>query len=182
MRTLRLSLAGTVIVVLLGGLGGAVVAEEYGPVTWTYVTGTVIDEGDWQDPNPDHDWTSSIEHAPGMSREMSIEWSDPRLPATSTSVSNMDIHHGTDSMADWLVVWTMAEGEQGAGGTWTGTGSGFVEADHGGVGVLLYTGHGAYEGLSAILSQKDVGDVTTYEGYIIEGPLPQLPDVPAAID
>ena len=39
MRTLRLSLAGVVILVLLAGVTGIALAQEPEQVTWTHVTG-----------------------------------------------------------------------------------------------------------------------------------------------
>jgi hypothetical protein len=82
MRTLRLSLFGSVIVVLLGGLGGAVVAQaagEAGP--FTPVTGVRLSA---TTDTSEEEW--SMEGSVGVARNFKllemVEWSDPVCPAT----------------------------------------------------------------------------------------------------
>ena len=99
MRTLRLSLVGTVMLALLGGLGGAVMAldEEEMPVTATRVTGTQIDSV-WDESEMEE---TSDEHGVGGLRGLRIretwEWSGFRgvvfsggLPAMPEPVEPTD--------------------------------------------------------------------------------------------
>ena len=92
MRTSQLSLVGTVILTLLGGLGSAVMAQEEGegPLV-THVTGTIIDT--FYD-----DSMAEITYAPGDVTRVTgatyvetNEWSDPRLPAEKRLVTRL--HH-----------------------------------------------------------------------------------------
>jgi hypothetical protein len=148
MRTLRLSLVGVVTLALLGGLGGAAMAQEE-EQTATHVTGRVV----------------------------SGEWSDPRLPPMMTGRMNLDAHwRETDAILPWASTHRL----DGPDGAWTVTERGFMEAD-GAFALLVLTGEGAYEGLSAMLVEVVLeaytgDDETILEGYIFEGGLPPLPD------
>ena len=67
MRTLRLSLVGTVILALLGGVGGAVTAQDPEAATWTHVTGRTV-EGEWNVEGTPARWEDSIEFRPSRSQ------------------------------------------------------------------------------------------------------------------
>jgi hypothetical protein len=172
MRTLRLSLAGAVILALLGGLSVAVVAqadEEQAP-TATYVTGGEV---------------SGSTSGPYVAKEM--DWSDPRLPSRMREDFNIDehvaIHPDGLAMAGQMARTYRLDGPEGA---WAGTGRvlGWMtqpisEDEHSEtwVELLTLTGEGAYEGLSATLVRVIYeGDISPYEGFIFEGGLPPMPD------
>jgi len=89
MRTLRLSLVGTIIVVLLGGLGAAPAAlmSQADESTATWVTGTST-IGEMREPET----FIEGELVRGMGFTSTVEWSDPRLPAAMTTIANIDEH------------------------------------------------------------------------------------------
>jgi len=181
MRTLRLALAGTVTLALLG-LGGATVAqdEEDAPVTVTQVTGEAfsdrtMNQGAWTDVDGGGQQRGAV-------FEHDIEWSDPRLPSLMRLHENLNIHWVGDEDAAWTLVGNVRlEGEEGA---WTGAEYGLGEDSPTGATLqprmMLLTGEGAYEGLSAVL-QRQHEVITTasrpvFEGYIFEGELPPMPE------
>ena len=172
MRTLRWSLAGMVILVLVGGLSlaaAAQVEEGQEAPTATYVTGVAVSE------------LEDVDHA-----GWEMAWSDPRLPsraqyrfgaetgrsihpdgtvmaAQMVAVVRLDGPDGGWSGTDWILAWALetGPGEQGPD-TWTE--------------VLMLDGDGDYEGLSATLTNAGRGDgIGPYEGFIFEGELPQMP-------
>ena len=173
MRTLRLSLAGTAILALLGGLGGAVMAqdEEEMPVTATRVTGTQIDSV-WDESEMEE---TSDEHGVGGLRGLRIretwEWSDPRLPALKTGVWNNNAHAMGEN--EWVLAWTGANRLDGPEGSWSGTATGMYELRAGsGFGLDVYIGEGPYAGLTAVFHCTG----TTCDGYILEAELSPMPD------
>ena len=182
MRTLRLSLAGTVILALLGGLSGAVVAQEE-EQTATHVTGKVI-SGEWDFPTSSRSTVEgSIQHVLVMQAVRQFEWSDPRLPPMMTSRMATDAHwYESDANPSAAVPWASTHRLDGPDGAWTATERGFMETDGFESFVLLVlTGEGAYEGLGAMLVEgvseaPDGDDDTIWEGYIFEGELPSMPD------
>jgi hypothetical protein len=93
------------------------------------------------------------------------EWSDPLLPPDLTNRMNTATFSG-----DWegmvIVASLLFEGPEGY---WTGIGQGRT---------WVLTGHGVYEGLSAILTTTaDIeADTLTVEGAIYAGPLPPVPE------
>jgi hypothetical protein len=174
MRTLRAVLVGMVIIALLGGLSGAVLAQDE-EQTATHVTGRVI-SGEWGGATSETA-EGSIQHMLDMQAVRQVEWSVPRLPPTMTGRMNLDAHwRETDAILPWASTHRL----DGPDGAWTVTERGFMEAD-GAFALLVLTGEGAYEGLSAMLvevvSEEITGDSPTiWEGYIFEGGLPPLPD------
>jgi hypothetical protein len=152
MRALRLSVPGTVVLALLGGLGGFAVAgddEALAPDMPHEVSGTLRFDGEFLGS------TVSVEDGRTLVRghgphEM-IELDDPRLSGTVRTVLNRDYigdrQYGSD-------------GEVGAGaielvsddGSWVGTMRGYVSMDprthhwH-----CELTGTGAHDGFPALL-------------------------------
>jgi hypothetical protein len=171
MRTMRLSLVGTVILALLYGLGAAplVVMAQVDELTATWVTGT-SSPGEMLPPE------SMIEGPPNLVRGMgltsTVDWSDPRLPAAMTTMVNIDEHPLEFGNA---ATWAQAHRLDGPDGAWVGVGYGAVFPE-GEVGLILLTGEGAYEGLGAVLKviPPDDGEVI-YEGYLYDTGLPPLP-------
>ena len=185
MRTVQMSLVGTVVLALLGAMGGAALAQdepaaieevgrpdEEAPVTATHVTSTPIDHA--SDDSGVELWTDErgVEHFHGFRAFSTDEWSDPRLPSDSAMVENFDIYRTDDGTQ---VVGMSAIRLDGPNGSWTGTATSLYSLPDGtGSGVMVLTGEGAYEGLFAVL----MGDPSGMDGYIFEGEMPPMPDPP----
>jgi hypothetical protein len=177
MRTLRLSLAGMLILALLGGLGGvAAAASDADAPGITWFTGTITDE-QWHFDGAE-DWIEDdVSYTRGVVFEWTVEWTDPRLPATMWQQLNMEEHlPATPTSAVPYAVGVLLPGETGS---WRGTGRG-IGYDEGFIQVVL-EGDGAYEGQYIILDRKDAtladGSVTrTFDGFIVEGELTPMPD------
>ena len=171
MRTTRIPLVGAVTLMLLGGLGGVMLAQDEMPLTATRVTGTVIDKV-WDDSEAEF---TTDEHGVDQLRGLSIhetwEWSDERLPADKTGVWNNNGHW--IGAGDGVLAWTGANRLDGPDGSWSGTATGFYELMTGkSFGLDVYVGEGAYDGLTLVLQCGD----TTCDGYILEGELPPMPE------
>ena len=155
MRTLRLSLAGTVILALLGGLGGMALAQDEDP--WF---------GDWLEPTEEgafgaagHDLPRceldkserEAEYGPTGGKEIrnllftcEVVFSDPRL--TGTQTTRFTERGFTDGgYVNWGTMDIV-----GADGTWSGWFQG-IEDPTGQTDLhIVLTGSGAYEGLTNI--------------------------------
>jgi hypothetical protein len=166
-------------VVLLGGLAGAVVAQdgdESGPMVTSFTGVRVNEMGDISE----EEWTE--EDGVGQARTYklreNVEWSDPRLPSEVLNVVNLDIYDIGDP-APVMVAFTTSL--QGPDGYWTGGGSGFCDMDGDCFGLTTVTGHEAYDGLFAVihevpLEDPDARGIVGYEGLIFEGEMPPMPD------
>ncbi|HYO18132.1 MAG TPA: hypothetical protein VES02_05640 [Dermatophilaceae bacterium] len=182
MRTLRLSLVGTIILALLGGLTATVIARTDGSIK---VTGSMMSSGSTGSPEFSEDGTLGedwVGHGRGMDWLAQVEWSDPRLPSEVQSVVNFEAY-GSESDGDVGVVvanntWLL----EGQDGSWSGSWTGWCDAegDHCRAMVTL-TGHGAYEGFYAVLTeqpQEDASGTVTqmFEGAILAGEMPPVPE------
>ncbi len=186
MRTLRSTLMGAVILGLLASPSIAVAAQVEGEMpTVAYVTGRVITDtspkDDWEETRTDEGPDAIVVHVLGWRVERSIDWNDPRLPSEMVSRTNMDMHISRD---DSVQVFAESLRLDGPDGAWTGTGHAVViEHGHGAESLIILTGEGAYEGLSAVLvtesvradPELDENDYTLYRGYIFEGEMPPMP-------
>jgi len=150
MRTLRLSLAGTVILALLGGLGLTAVAQDgaIDPMAPGYFT-LVSDTG------------------------AALETTDPRFGGTFVANEPDEVRiagGGNRTVYSGLV---HIENEQGA---WKGWTSGFAwEGEVRWHEQMWFAGEGAYEGLSAVaVGQCCPGGEMIMEGIIFEGDVPPL--------
>lgn len=172
MRTVRLFLAGTVILALLGGLGAAAIAQDDGSGRATYFTGTrtsavETETGDWREED-------GVARLRGARAIETVDWSDPRLP------SEMQISQNVDMLAGEAAVFgtTLLEGPEGY---WTGQFIAYCDVESVCSGMNALTGHGAYEGLFAVMRAFDdiegpeFGD-WVFEGLILEGEMPPMPD------
>jgi hypothetical protein len=179
MRTLRLSLAGTVILALLGGLGGVATAQvdaEHGPATpfTGAVQSTTVDTSE-------EVWSveGDIGHARIFKTHEIVEWSDPRLPTDKLNVLNFDMYD-IGEFRQTPISGTMLLEDQD--GYWTGTFTSFCDADGECHGMNVLTGHGDHEGLFAVFRASPPRDPETeehlvlYEGLIFEGEMPPMPD------
>jgi hypothetical protein len=168
-----MSLAGMVILALVAGLGGAVVAQEEEEmlVTATRVTGTKVSQV-WDDSQAAFTTDEhGVEGMRGMPIRETFEWSDERLPALKTGIWHNDAHWLSDSEA--VLAWTGANRLDGPEGSWSGTATGFWEPmANSGFGLDIYVGEGPYEGLTAVFQCTG----TTCDGYILESGLPPMPD------
>jgi hypothetical protein len=185
MRTLRLSLVGTVIFALLAGMAGTVLARTDGS---TKVTGSVAWSG-MGDPTGfefteegviGEDW---IGHGRGMKVQVGFEWSDPRLPTQAEMVLNFDAY-GSEADGDvgarpssstWLL--------EDSDGSWSGPWTGWCDDEEHCRGLVTLTGLGAYEGFYAVLTEQpredEDGTITQmFEGGIFAGEMPPVPAPP----
>jgi hypothetical protein len=123
----------------------------------------------------------------GAVYEFAIDWSDPRLPSLMRSTENWDFYSASDRGVLPILGNVRLESPDGV---WTGMDYGLMEELAEGqdgypqTRLMLLSGEGAYEGLSAVLERKyekdapAVSDSPTFEGYILEGGLPPAPEAP----
>jgi DNA-binding beta-propeller fold protein YncE len=168
---MRLSLAGTVILALLGGLGVVTLAQaDTDSAKVTHFTGTRVSAVDG---TIDESWEADgIGHARGYHATETIEWSDPRLP------SELQIVQNVDALGQGAVV-TGATLLEGAEGYWTGGFTAYCDPDSDCHGMNTITGHGAYEGLSAVFHgfwAAGPGSDWVFDGVIYEGETLPMPE------
>ena len=101
------------------------------------------------------------------------EMSDPRLTGTVTVTDNADrFIDGTELFLGDVLWGTIAiENDQG---TWAGTSTGTTDlsADGRGVTYIELVGAGGYEGLSAVLFERETATTLDWNGVIFSGNLP----------
>ena len=177
MRTLRLSLVGTVILGLLGGLGGVVLAQgDTDPAKVTPFTGIALSS---MPDSSDEEWW--VEDGVGHSRTLrvreAVEWSDPRLPSEKQNVVNFDMFEIGEFRQTAMTGTTLLEGPDGY---WAGEFTVYCDTVGDCYGTNILTGHGAYEGLFAIFrsTPSDPGGRGQgfFDGLIFEGEMPPMPD------
>ncbi|MGD8486956.1 MAG: hypothetical protein PVH07_09995 [Chloroflexota bacterium] len=172
MRTMRVSLVGTVILALLGAQGLAVAAQDdqrdrayvTGSITWVSGTGTGtpsdIDEGVLDS---------------GVRFTDQWEASDPRLSGTSTYTGNW-AHYGVGQAGFSVLANTrVVENDKGR---WVGTSTGFVGRDNNTDAVIL-RGEDAYEGLTAYVVIDLKVEPFEFVAGIFPGEMPPFPEPPA---
>ena len=167
MRTLWLSLAGTVIVALLGGLSVVVVAQDaVEPAVW--VTGTDVDCSVEVGPEVSDD--GEVHSYRGMGLLCTAEMSDPRMSGVATKVYN------EDCFSEWPCFYWGTHEIVGPDGTWVGAHAGTHDPEQRVVGYVVYTGTGAYEGLAFVgRGLGEPGEPGTTEGVIYRGDPPPMP-------
>jgi hypothetical protein len=171
MRTLRLSLAGTVILVLLGGLGAVVLAQEEADGSLvTHVTGTIVDTSYDASTGELTSGPGDVNHMRGATYIETNEWSDPRLPAEKKMVLDFTTYPYEGGR---LMITRTSIRMDGAEGSWVGTGVGLSRPDGSSQGQDVLVGEGAYEGLFAVLN---CGNETGCDGFIFEGEMPAQPE------
>ncbi len=159
----------------------------------TYVTGTTTGNRTVHRATFTRGYPSGPNTATGGVYERDAAWSDPRLPSLMRISENWSFYpveadddiNGALSIAQNVLL-------SGPDGTWTGTSSGLLEETkpvetYPQTVVLMLEGHGAYEGLSAMLratyeEPPAAGDIPGWEGYIFDGamaPMPEAPEPPA---
>jgi hypothetical protein len=190
MSALRLSLAGTVILTVLGMVGGAVVAQEPTDKA-THVTGTVTASRTVTQLTytPYDEYMHNTGY--GGVYEYDVDWSDPRLPSLMRVAENWDFFGLAENTSPDVNGAISVMGNvrlEGPDGAWTGMKYGLLEETkpverYPGPEMIILSGEGAYEGLSAMLSRTydeppAAGAFETYEGYILHGELPPMPEAP----
>ena len=165
MRTLRLSLAGTVILALLAGLIGAVVAQSEGARSAEWLT--FIEQDCTVGDHEPSTVVDGVEQLRGMPITCDITFSDPRLSGVQSSVFNQDIYE-----SGIHVYWGTQE-MVGPDGTWSGWFHGTISADAMGNGYIVLTGDGDYAGLTNIRhATGPVNEPPIESGVIYEGDPP----------
>ena len=176
MRTLRMWLAGVVILALLGGLGAAVVAqdEEVADGAAAMFTGRLVGSCGVQSP--------SVELVDGIKKERGAaygcfrwETTDPRISGESIVIWNYDTLPASDEVPEGTVG-TARERITMETGAWEGT---LTQLDIEGVPKLesgWYVGEGEYDGLVFYATLQDDGQ--SLWGYITPEPPPVPETVP----
>ena len=194
MRTLRLSLVGTVILVLMSSMSLVTLAQDDDDgVAATHVTGTTS-SGNRTIHRATYEFADDFSHNTGYGGvyERDVEWSDPRLPSLMRLSETWDFYRigGSDEIngAMSLMQNVRLDGPDGA---WTGTAYGLLEETtvetYPQTVLLILEGEDAYAGLSAMLrpvydGPPAGGEIPDWEGYIFEGgltPIPEAPEPPA---
>ena len=174
MRTLRVLLAGTVILLLAISLPVAVAAQDeadpMAPAYFTYTTEVVE--------SPSRGNPMVLRDHPQVDR---VEATDPRASGLATTITNWNT---VVLGEEWQVI-TAATSERltNEGGTWTGTGRGVLT---GGevlmmTGMDVLTGEGGYEGLTLVIGQfMQANMADTNWGFIL--PSDQVPPMPDPVE
>ena len=144
---------------LLGGLSGAVVAQDdEGSGTFTIESTEDLGEFDF-----DASGNAII--------TMSKEASDPRMSGTWTEVWGCQQGSGIETCVASVLV-------ENEGGTWLGRANGFGSPS-GVYDMTVFDGQGGYEGLTAlrVVITTPTGEVE--EGVILDFEMPEQPELPA---
>ena len=173
MRTLRLCLVGTVIVVLAGLSTGAVSgqdgADPMAPAYFAYTT-TPVGEAAMPD--------ESVVR--GHQEQQMVEATDPRASGLITISANSNLVELGDGA---IMAAVMSERLTNDGGAWSGSGR-FFMANAGDGGVMasmdVLTGEGDYEGLALIMGQSAGAGPASNWGVIV--PSDQMPPVPDPVE
>jgi hypothetical protein len=192
MRTLRLSLVGTVILVLLGGISLVTLAQDDGDgIAATHVTGTMVGVERLK-ASGSNTSADDFSHMTGYGAvaERDMEWSDPRLPSLMRVSANWD-RYGVVERDGVGAAFSQVQSIRldGSDGAWTGTVYGLLEETtqsetYPQTVLMVLEGEGAYEGLSAMLRSTyeeppAFPGIADWEGYIFEGPMTPIPEPPA---
>lgn len=193
MRTLRVPLLGTVILMLVASLSLSVAAQDEEPAPVAFVTGAVVEAYTHDASTVEGPSTSDVRgyelmtEQPGFVIHEIVDWSDPRLPTDLwLTIGYTLIWRGEDpNELDGAInhAWRgLLEDEHGR---WVGTGRKVKDADET---YSLYelTGEGTYEGLSALLHEVTPADAhgpwpRGFEGYIFEAELTPFPGAPVPV-
>jgi hypothetical protein len=173
MRTLRLALPGTVMLALLGGLGGAVAVQD-DPMAPALVTGTATYLS--KDSPGTLSFADDAIVREGVVFTHHWEASDPRLSGTSTVTWNW---HDCSS-GDVTIEAATRVVENDDGGRWVGTGTGLSDVAGAGPETVVLHGEGVHEGLTAyVLMDWDPHQTpqATFDAAIFPGGMPPFPEL-----
>ena len=180
MRTLRLSLTGTVILGLLASLSVTVMAQEPepDPMAPAYFTFTLEPTADPEGIGGDSD--SFEAEVRGLEEVEVVAASDARASGVLTTIGNVNALEVDDG---GFVTAATSVRLVNDGGAWSGTGGAiqaFVE-DRGSATLLaVLTGEGDYEGLTLIMTQYYDDDAQARQGIIV--PTDKMPPVPDPVE
>ena len=180
------------LLLLIGWTGGVAAQMNDEEIPAAFVTGTVVDH-------------TTTEDEGRVSWEQTVEWSDPRLPSTLTSEGAWYVYGDVTTVVerheagldeeeafagvDLVMVVEMDILLDGTDGDWEGSGRAIeqgAETDPDRrYSYYVLSGDGTYDGLHAVLRGAPGHDAKgpwdeRYEGWIIESPLPPMPEPPAA--
>ena len=185
MRTLRVSLAGVVILTLLGGLSVAVAAQDteadpMAPAFFTFdqpvMERVMVGEYAYEEDANADELPQKVRSEVAVGY---IEATDPRASGRVTSVTNMNMLEveggGVATVATMMRL-------VNDGGAWSGTALALHMAaeDAGITSMTVLTGEGGYEGLTLIMSQYYDDNARTRRGVIV--PSDQMPPMPDPIE
>ncbi len=173
MRSLRLSLAGMVVLVLLGGLTLAALARSGGPDTMTGQSAawvTFIDQScSAEEVALEQD--GDIQRMRAVRTTCEVTFDDPRVSGTATTLGNYDCH-ATVGCTTW--------GTQelvGPDGSWSGSFIGTIDLAFTERATSVWTGTAGYEGLTFIANAvAPLGEIPTVVGIIYVGGAPPISD------
>jgi hypothetical protein len=173
MRTLRMSLAGTVILALLGGLSVAAVARSGGPDVMTGQSAAWVTFTDQscsvEGVTPEQDGV--IQRTRGVKATCDVTFDDPRASGTATISGNYDCHAEAG-----CTTWGTQE-IVGPDGSWSGPFTGIIDPSFTERAVAVMTGTAGYEGLTFIVhGVAPLGEAPTVVGIIYEGGPPPISD------
>jgi hypothetical protein len=172
MRTLRLSLAGTIILALLGGVGGVVVAQSEDARSAVWLTFTEQDcvVGDHEPATI----VDGVEQLRGMPRTCQLTSADARV----SGVQNNIINH--DCFDSGICIFWGTQEVVGPDGTWSGWFNGTIDPDGNGHGHVVLTGAGGYEGLVNVRhALGPIDAMPTQYGVVYEADTPPIVALPA---
>lgn len=179
MRTLRLLVTGTSILVLITGVTGIALAQDPKATNLTHVTGETNMDDIRVETEPYGATVSddSVEYQGEWIYTLPMEWSDSRLGETMRVREHaMRLNGDPDDAEDDMFVHVRAVRLDAPDGAWVGSALGATNPQRS---LTLYelTGEGAYEGLSALFGQENSeSPVQRFDGWIFEGDLPPMPE------
>lgn len=168
MRSLRLSLMGTVILALLGGMGGAVVAQMDAEADAVYTTFLTTEPASWDGGSVT--WTETLYSSRNGVAVHTTEWSDPRVSGSWTIAFNADVDPATDHGVQWGTARI-----ENDGGTWEGPFTG-MEYEPYFMNAGWMAGDGDYAGYTFYWEgdAEQHGEVLNLHGVIYRGDPPPL--------
>lgn len=175
MRTLRLSLAGTAMLVLLGASSGAVTAQEAtaDPMAPAAVTGTVT--GAPMTSSGTSTTGDGFQETEGVQYVNTLVASDARLSGEVTYTGHWRYYPGM------FQIEAASRVIANDGGRWVGTATALATPSINTDTVVL-RGEGAYEGLTAYLVMDYSTEPATFVGAIFPGEMPSAPKPATAVD
>ena len=177
--------AALLAVLSLATLAAGAVAQSAGPVSDGF-TGQA-GYGDCEDPAGTFEIVDDVQQVRGYQcRSGWIGTTDPRFTGTYTSVANIDTYRGAEVAPPEgaFNVWTVVRRVENDEGAWQGaatTAAWVNDPDAWFVGdppaVVVFTGEGGYEGLTAIVTIQERIVPSGVRGYIFEGSPPPVPSI-----
>ena len=176
MRTGRLILASTISVALLAGLSSVGAAQsEDGPMV-VPVTGRLTDMAFVAEADHTREQVGPVTEYRMTEFDWTIDWSDPRLPTNlrlRESANEYPPSHANAVARPMVSVGAVADGA----GEWVGTSTVVFDEEDRISGHTVLEGIGVNDGLVAILGvSADSGDSAVWDGFLIHGELPPLPE------